>query len=55
MNKTTINYRIIAGLIIWTILAFIIGSTLAGCNMMSGLGQDITAAANGIQTEMANE
>jgi predicted small secreted protein len=55
MKNTTINYRIITGLIVWTVLAFIIGSTLAGCNMMSGLGQDITAAANGIQKEMANE
>ena len=25
---------------------------LTGCNMMSGLGQDITAAAEGIRTEM---
>ncbi len=55
MKNNSLNYRIITGLIIWTILALIIGSTLAGCNTMSGLGQDITAAATGIQKEMANE
>tara|TARA_Y100000385_G_C12783831_1_gene504637 strand:+ start:461 stop:628 length:168 start_codon:yes stop_codon:yes gene_type:complete len=55
MKNTSLNYRIIAGLVIWTIVAIVIGSVLGGCNTMSGLGQDISAAAIGIQKEMANE
>lgn len=55
MRNFKINYRVLAGLVLWTAVAFVIGSTLAGCNMMAGLGQDITTAANGIRKEMSDE
>tara|TARA_R100001463_G_scaffold114151_1_gene169335 strand:- start:1547 stop:1717 length:171 start_codon:yes stop_codon:yes gene_type:complete len=56
MDKTQITPKEFA--IKWLILgtfAIWFAIYLTGCNMVSGLGQDITAAAEGIRSEMGKD
>ena len=53
MLRCTDRERKILGFCLWMLIALIIGFVLAGCNTVAGLGQDLSAAAKGIQEKMA--
>jgi predicted small secreted protein len=53
MLKCTDRERKILGFGLWFLIAIVIGFVLAGCNTVAGLGQDLSAAAKGIQEKMA--